>query len=83
MIESITVSLDNTISNVAPVPVELAVPVIPVNVPTPPSVSKEFSVKVPTPPFKPVFPSINEEVAALNDPEATLVTINEVPPFWK
>ncbi len=26
---------------------------------------------------------IVEEVAELNEPEATLVTINEVPPFWK
>ena len=85
MIEANDSELDNTNVNSAPLPTpSVKEAVTPVTVPpTEPVILKELVVNVWTPPTKPVLPSILEEVAGLNDPEATLVTIKEVPPFWK
>ncbi len=71
--------------NSAPVPTpSVDDAVTPVTVPpTDPVALNAPVVNVWIPPTKPVLPSILDEEAGLNDPDATLVTIKEVPPFWK
>ena len=77
--------LFNTTVNTAPVPLPLELPETPVTVdgPVSPVISNELVVNVPSPATNPSLPDTLEEEAAVNEPEATLVTNNEVPPFWK